>query len=78
MVEAENSFALDEGRVIAASVETAGEAVTAAGWVHRPLEIMLSHRRPESPQPAPGPAVNLASKSLLSQAEALRLLNQLD
>ncbi len=78
VAEARNSFALDEGRVIAASVETAGESLTAAGWVHRPLEILLQNRRPESPQPASAPAVNLASKSPLSQAEALRLLNQLD
>ena len=78
VAEAENSFALDEGRVIAASLETAGESLTAAGWVHRPLEIMLTQRRSESPEPVPGPAPNLASKPLLSQAEALQMLHQLE
>lgn len=78
VAEAENSFALDEGRVIAASLETAGESLTAAGWVDRPLEIMLTQRRSESPEPAPGPAANLASSPILSQAEALQMLSQLE
>lgn len=78
VAEAKSSFALDEGRVIATSVETAGESLTAAGWVHRPLEIMLPQRRAESPEPVPSPAPNLASKPLLSQAEALQMLHQLE
>ena len=71
-----NSFALDQGRIIAASVDDAGESVTAAGWVERPLEIIAP---PRARQPASSPTEGttpLLHVPQLTQTEAIHLLNQ--
>ena len=81
-----NSFALDEGRIIAASIDDAGESVTAAGWVERPLEIIAPPRvQPPSSFPAEGAtssptegATPLLHAPQLTQTQALRLLNQME
>ncbi len=73
-----NSFALDEGRIIAASVDDAGESVMAAGWVQRPIEI---YAPPRAQQPASSPkggTTPLLHAPRLTQAEATHLLNQIE
>ncbi len=73
-----NSFALDEGRIIAASVGDAGESVTAAGWIDRPLEI-VAPARVRQPATAPaGSAPPSIHASQLTQAQAMSLLDQLE
>ena len=73
-----NSFALDRGRIIAASIDDAGESVTAAGWVDRPLEILAP---PRAPQPASAPAEG-AQPSIharqLTQTQAIQMLDRLE
>ena len=73
-----NSFALDQGRIIAASVDDAGESVTAAGWVERPLEI-IAPRRVRQPSSAPPESAEPSIHApQLTQTQALELLHQMD
>ncbi len=73
-----NSFALDQGRIIAASVDDAGESVTAAGWVERPLEI-IAPRRVRQPSSAPPESAEPSIHApQLTQTQALQLLHQMD
>ncbi len=80
VVNRRNSFALDEGRVIAASMDAVGSSITAAGWIDRPLEIVPSPRRRPDVTRAPGKEIDasLETKRMLSRAEAFRLLSQMD
>ena len=73
-----NSFALDEGRIIAASVDDAGEAVTAAGWVERPLEIIAPPRAQQPDASSEGGAEPRIHAPRLTQAEAMHLLDQIE
>ncbi len=68
---------------IAASIDDAGESVTAAGWVERPLEIIAPPRAPppraQPPSASPtGGATSLLHAPQLTQTQAMRLLNQLE
>ncbi len=75
-----SAFALEDGRIIASSLETVGEPVTAAGWVDRPLEIVAPPKRWREPSAALEKESGGASPGAhpeLSQSEALLLLNQL-
>ena len=80
VVNTRNSFALDEGRVIAASMDAVGSSITAAGWIDRPLEIVPSPRRRPDVTRAPGKEIDasLETKRMLSRVEAFRLLSQMD
>lgn len=81
VASARNAFALDDGRIIASSLEAVGESVTAAGWVDRPLEILAPPKHRGAPGEAPekeDAGASAAARQRLSQSEALLLLNQLD
>ncbi len=73
-----NSFALDQGRIIAASVDDAGESVTAAGWVERPLEIIAPRRVRQHSSAPPESAEPSIHAPQLTQTQALELLHQMD
>ena len=80
IVDGPNAFALEDGRVIAASAEVASEPLNAAGWVDRTLELIMPPKRRADVLSAPGAASSGSGSSgapLLSQGEAQRLLEQL-
>lgn len=85
LVDTPHSFALDEGRVIAASLEVVGESVTGAGWVSRPLEIVGELRRrpevtraPHAQSQAEGAGgAGFQGIPVMTQAQALRMLDHL-
>ena len=74
-------FAVREGRIVTTGADAAGHVLTAAGWSDRPLEIF--EPAPQLPQwqsrKRDGPDLGaLASKSHLTQAEAMAVMNALD
>jgi hypothetical protein len=78
---ADDGFALQEGRVVAASLEAAGPILMAAGLGRRPVEVWSasSMRGPDPLRPTPkrtGLPQGLASKPTLTLGEALMLLDQ--
>ena len=75
VVSAAGGFALDSGRIISASLEDAGESLSAAGWIDRPIEIVARPRRRELPQvDEAGPVPD----GLLSRAQATQMLDALE
>ncbi|MEE9281979.1 MAG: hypothetical protein V3V67_17550 [Myxococcota bacterium] len=80
VVNTRDSFALDEGRVIAASMDAVGSSITAAGWIDRPVEIVPSPGRRQDVPRAPGREIDASPETqpMLSRAEAFSLLGQLD
>jgi hypothetical protein len=81
VASARNAFALDDGRIIASSLEAVGEPVTAAGWVDRPLEIVAPPKHREAPRGRPeneDAGASPGARPQLSQGDALLLLNQFD
>ena len=80
------AFALIEGRIIASSIEAASQSLNRAGWASRSIEIV-----PPPKKRAPGyaaaqdeatqngdPSVALEDKDVLTQGQAMRLMNETD
>ncbi len=81
-----DAFALVEGRIIATSVEAASRPLNQAGWASRSIEIVVPPRKLTPGYAAvqrggPGsedPSVALKDRDVLSQDQALKLLNAMD
>ena len=67
-------FATDSGHVVTVSVEQAGPTLAAAGWTDRPVKIAAPRRR----RPQAEENRDASDGGLLSQAEALALLDSLE
>jgi hypothetical protein len=84
LAESPRAFALKEGRIIADSRDSAGDIVSAAGWVNRELKLMSISRKEPVKEPSaedgglpPGKLAELMQKDTLSYGEAMMLLDHI-
>jgi hypothetical protein len=81
-------FALSEGRIVASDHRAAERILTAAGWLERPVEIVVSASSPRRRSKAPSPEgespegqpdlLELSRKPTLTLPEALAALRALE
>ena len=87
IADGSGAFAIDSGRIVAASIEAAEVPLTRAGWIDRPLEFFTPaslRRRARSVEPSSSgsaPSTGIASllaERTLTSGEAMMALEALE